>query len=236
MLRDDVPRRRAAAAAASLILFASACGPTRPTDTRTSPPLLSIGCETAFTPVLSCRATVSCAGWYPCAEGVPVGDVTQLATWAVGDPSIAELVDRGRVRGVGIGHTTFGLSDPRFDRMSGYAQPKTIAVFPGRPVVETVTLQIRVSERGTVQQPIEGALAEILDGPLIGERSKGGARPEGLPGFEWRTDPRSHEIWFFGVPRGDTVRLRVSKLGYVAEDFQIVIGASPVLLAALARE
>jgi hypothetical protein len=91
-------------------------------------------------------------------------------------------------------------------------------VFPGTTPLPTFGLQGTVYEGATPNESrIDGATIDVIDGLIVGRRATSGSRPEPVPGY-FAPGPAAPGLFIInGVPPG-TIRLRVSKDGYVPEE------------------
>jgi len=214
-------RRVLTAASATALCLFTACGGGSPTTPdRHGEIQVYIVCDGISGSATACRAPIDC-NLYPCADGTP-SDVTQMATWTVDDSSVATIIGPGLVKSVGVGNTLLRV---RWS-YSNYFIP--IAVFAGTVPLPTYEYEGTIYDGGaTTRTTLDGALVEIVTGLVAGRNTTSGSVPDAFPGGIPHASPGYFA--FFGVPAG-TYRLRVSKAGFVTQEFDTSTGFMQVTL------
>ena len=188
-----------------LALLAQGCDRTPAAPERHGIPQVLVSCEPASATSAACRASVVCS-LYPCQRGTP-DDVTAVATWSVDSLEVARVTGPGRLEAGTPGHTLVRAA------WSGSSHWVPIAVFSGTPPLQTYTIEGRVYEGTPASRvPIDGAVIEILDGVVAGQKGVSGSPATGLPA------PGLYRIP--GVPIG-SFRIRVTRAGYIAQEREV---------------
>jgi len=182
--------------------------PTAPTRGGVS--FLMIDCDTSG----ACNARAVCAGFY-CGPGTPE-DVTAEAEWTSVDPSVVRMLSPGRLQAVRPGDTFLKVT-----WSSAYGQ-QTVSVFPGTPPLPTYFIWGDAFETGKTPGTglLDGAVIEILTGPLKGRRTVTGGPQYAPPGFGTGAPASPGRYTIYGVPPG-VHRLRVSKTGFKTQETEV---------------
>jgi hypothetical protein len=200
-----------------------ACGsPTAP-DTRVGYIALRIVCDGSGAAPLGCTAETFCSGLYRCPDPAADGrDVTRAAIWSSADDTIVRLVGPGLFDRVGTGNTVIYASTSGVSARAA----QTVGVFDRTAPLPTNEIFGSVWESGKTPATgaINGAIVEVRNGQIAGQRAVSGVPPLLLPGF---FGPFGGLGYFriLGVPTG-TYTLRTTVTGYVAQERTIVVPAS----------
>jgi Bacterial Ig-like domain (group 2) len=209
------PRRVMLLAVAAVV---TACGGTATApDTRTGPLTLEINCETAGSSPLRCTARMLC-GLYGCPSDVPTGDLTNLVSWSVDDPTVAVVTGKGLLTAANPGKTNLHAVFQQRITVTNYQR---IGVFAGTAPLPLQDLGgIVYDGPNPTVGPIDGAMVQITAGLLQGSTALTGRAPTGL-----FVSPGGY--LFLDVPAG-VMTLRVSYPGYVTVDREIQVPGNPV--------
>ena len=189
------------------------CGDSPTQPQRFGTPTLFVRCDTLTPVALICRADVECLGG-PCTRTTPT-DLTSVATWTADHPGIVDIRSPGRIEPVGVGHTVVRATSGRL------AGEQTIAVFPGvqpQPTYEISGMVTFVGASPIATRALDGAVIEVLNGPLAGKSATSGSAPVLLPGYSGSVGPGYYRI--LGVPPG-AFRIRITKDGYLPQDREV---------------
>ena len=207
--------------AVSAVVFAGCTeAPTQPP--RFGAPIHHVRCEPPSATALICRAIIACLGG-PCPPRT-AEDVTASVIWSTEHPDIARISKPGQIEAVAPGHTVITATN------DGYIARQSVTVFPGTQPMPTAEISGSITFAGTGSsstRAIDGALVEVLNGPIAGYKATSGVAPQLLPGFSGGTGPGYYRI--LGVPAG-TFTIRVTKDGYMPEERDVVAseGGGPV--------
>jgi len=186
---------------------------------------LIINCAPSGADPLICTAQTSCS-LYPCPE-LPNpspgarNDVTALATWTSGDPSVVILTGPGRVHATGNGDTIVSAAwvpNPPPGSAPLVSFPRSISVFPNTPPLPTFEIDGVVYQSGMTAMTggISGAVVTILDGLVAGRTAITGVPPTPRPGYPPLAGILPYYYRFLGIPPG-VYTLRVTKGGYASQ-------------------
>lgn len=158
-------------------------------------------------------------------------DVTQHATWSVGDPTIVTLVAPGRFEARVEGNTYVRAAwNPTADPvLTSVMRP--VSVFAGTGPMPTMEIFGSVYQRGSTPATgaINGAVVQILDGLVTGRLATSGMPPPLLPGyFGPFGGPGYYRL--LGVPAG-SYHLRITREGYADQEVSVTVTTigSPVV-------
>ncbi len=153
-------------------------------------------------------------------------DVTQGATWTVGDGSVATSLGSGVFMAAAPGDTFV-----RADWQGIASALRPVSVFAGTPPLPTVEIFGSVWQAGQTPATsyIDGATIRILNGLVAGRTATSGVPPPLLPGY---VGPFGGSGYYrlLGVPPG-TYRLQITKDGYASQERDVTLDgtASPAV-------
>jgi hypothetical protein len=156
-------------------------------------------------------------GLYGCPSDVPTGDLTNLVSWSVDDPTVAAVIGNGVVTAVNPGKTTLRAL---YQRIFGSALQR-IGVFAGTAPLPLQDLGGTVYDGpNPTVGPIDGATVQVTAGLLQGLTAVTGRPPTGL-----FVSPGGY--LFLDVPVG-VMTLRVSYPDYATVEREIQVPGNPV--------
>jgi hypothetical protein len=155
---------------------------------------------------MQCQATASITGLYvycPMSQ-----DVTALASWSVGDPTIVKSDGGGVFEAIRAGDTTI---EATWERTTTFG-PKPVSVFQGTPPYPTYEIFGTVRDAMAANAGMNGATVTILDGVVAGRSVTSGVPPPLLPGY---VGPFGGTGYYrlLGIPAG-MYTVRATKDGY----------------------